>query len=72
VLCGQHSLPVFCAGIFLSFLGRLTMEVTDGWWVQAAVNIAGGMLLVAVGAVAAWYREKGRMAAPPLAGRVAP
>ncbi len=41
VLCGQHSLPVFCAGIFLSFLGRLVMEETDGWWVQAVVNVVG-------------------------------
>ena len=72
VLCGQHSLPVFCAGIFLSFLGRLVMEETDAWWVQGGVNVAGGMLLVAVGALSAWYREKGRIAAAPLAGRVAP
>jgi hypothetical protein len=72
VLCGQHSLPVFCVGIFLSFLGRLVMEEATGWWVQAGVNCAGAILLVAVGALAAWYREKGRMAAAPLAGRVAP
>ena len=72
VLCGQNSLPVFCAGIFLSFLGRLTMEVAGGWWVQATVNITGALLLVGVGALSAWYREKGRMAARPLAGRVAP
>ena len=26
IVCGQHSLPVFCASIFLSFLGRLVME----------------------------------------------
>jgi hypothetical protein len=72
ILCGQHSLPVFCVGIFLSFLGRLIMEELSGWWVQVMVNAAGGVLLVTVGALAAWYREKGRMAAAPLAGRVAP
>lgn len=72
VLCGQHSLPVFCAGIFLSFLGRLVMEETDDWWVQGGVNVVGGLLLVAVGALSAWYREKGRIAASPLAGQVAP
>jgi hypothetical protein len=72
ILCGQHSLPVFCVGIFLSFLGRLIMEELSGWWVQLAVNAAGGTLLVTVGALAAWYREKGKMAAAPLAGRVAP
>ncbi len=60
VLCGQHSLPVFCAGIFLSFLGRLAMEERAGWAVQAGVNITGIVAMVAVGALAAWYRQKGR------------
>jgi len=62
VLCGQHSLPVFCAGIFLSFLGRLAMEEQPSWTVQAAVNLCGGLSLVAVGALAAWYRRKGAVA----------
>lgn len=59
VLCGQHSLPVFCAGIFLSFLARLAMEVQPDWTVQAAVNVLGSIGLLAVGALAAWYRHKG-------------
>ncbi|MDT7952294.1 MAG: OpgC domain-containing protein [Acetobacteraceae bacterium] len=62
VLCGQHSLAVFCAGIFLSFLGRLAMEERPNWQVQAAVNIVGAGALVAVGALAAWYRRKGTAA----------
>lgn len=61
VLCGQHSLPVFCAGIFLSFLGRLAMEEQAGWAVQAGVNATGLAALVAVGALAAWYKLKGRV-----------
>ncbi len=64
VLCGQHSLPVFCSGIFLSFLGRLAMEWREGWMVQLAVNIAGSFALLGVGALSAWYREKGRQALP--------
>lgn len=59
VLCGQHSLAVFCASIFLSFLGRLAMEERPNWLVQAAVNIVGAAALVGVGALAAWYRRKG-------------
>ena len=62
VICGQHSLPVFCAGIFLSFLGRLAMEEQAGWAVQAAVNISGLTALVAVGTLAAWYKQKGQVA----------
>ena len=72
ILCGQHSLPVFCAGIFLSFLGRLVMEEEDGWWVQVVVNIAGALLLIGIGALAAYYREKGRPAPKQLAGGVTP
>jgi hypothetical protein len=62
ILCGQHSLAVFCAGIFLSFLGRLAMEERPDWFVQAAVNALGAIGLVAVGTLAAWYRQKGASA----------
>lgn len=62
VLCGQHSLAVFCAGIFLSFLGRLAMEEQPNWIVQTAVNVFGAGALCAVAALAAWYRRKGTAA----------
>ena len=64
VLCGQHSLPVFCSGIFLSFLGRLAMEQQQGWAAQVGVNAVGALALVSVAALAAWYREKGRQTLP--------
>ena len=60
VLCGQHSLGVFCAGIVMSFLGRLAMEDSDGAAMQIAVNVVGAAALLGVGALAAWYREKAR------------
>ncbi len=60
VLAGQHSLPVFCAGIFLAFLGRLATEQNDGLMMQTGVNLVGAFSLVAVAAVAAWYGNKGR------------
>ena len=72
LLCGQHSLPVFCCGIFLSFMARLLMEEQDGWWVQVVVNVVGALLLIGVGALAAYYREKGRPVPKPLAGGVTP
>lgn len=63
LLCGQHSLPVFCSSIFLSFLGRIIMEEQDGsWWAQTAVNVVGAVALVGIGALAAWYREKDHVA----------
>jgi hypothetical protein len=66
VLMGQHGLPVFCAGIFLSFLGRLAIEFSDGWPVQAAVNILGLAALIAIGAVSAWYGGDGKRKPPAL------
>ena len=60
IMAGQHSLPVFCAGIFLAFLGRLATEANDGFWVQTGVNLGGAISLWAVAAVAAWYANKGR------------
>jgi hypothetical protein len=80
VMMGQHGLPVFCAGIFLSFLGRLALERSDGWAMQAAVNASGLAALVAVAAIAAWYRQRGqgeagmpgRAAAPATVGAPSP
>jgi hypothetical protein len=60
MVIGQHSLPVFCFGIFLAFLGRLAMEESDGWLMQIAVNAVGLAAMTAVGLLAAWYRDKGR------------
>ena len=60
VMAGQHSLPVFCAGIFLAFLGRLATEANDGAWVQIGVNAGGATALWVVAAVAAWYSNKGK------------
>jgi hypothetical protein len=60
IIAGQHSLPVFCASIFLSFLGRLATEANDGVLSQIGVNVTGAVTLWAVGAVAAWYSNKGR------------
>ena len=64
VVMGQHSLPVFCLGIFLSFLGRLAMEENDGWLAQAGVNASGLVAMSGVGLLAAWYRDKGHQTKP--------
>jgi hypothetical protein len=61
VLIGQNSLPVFCSGIVLGFLARLGLEYDDRLPMQAVINLAGAAGMVAVGALAAWYRTKGRV-----------
>jgi hypothetical protein len=64
VLLGQNSLSVFCSGIFFGFFARLGLEYDDRAWMQVAVNLFGALAMIAVGALAAWYRGKGRPAAP--------
>jgi len=63
VLLGQNSLPVFCFGIFFGFIARLGLEADDGAGMQFMVNALGALTMLAVAALAAWYRGKGRPAA---------
>ncbi|HVY14482.1 MAG TPA: OpgC domain-containing protein [Rhodopila sp.] len=60
VLLGQHSLPVFCAGIVLGFVARLGLEFNDRAAMQVAINLFGAVGMTAVGGLAAWYRVKDR------------
>ena len=56
VVCGRHSLQVFCAGVFLSFLGQfLLSEVSSGLAMQVGVSLAGIGLLVGLAAIISWY-----------------
>ena len=67
VLLGQNSLPVFCSGIFFGFIARLGLEYDDRAYMQVLVNLFGAVSMLAVAALAAWYRGKSRAAAsrPP-------
>jgi hypothetical protein len=55
ILCGQHSLPIFCLGVFLSFSAHwILMQYTRGVWEQLVVSLAG--ILIMVGA--AWVLDR--------------
>ncbi|HET6184334.1 MAG TPA: OpgC domain-containing protein [Acetobacteraceae bacterium] len=56
VLAGQHSLPVFCWGIFIGFFGRTALDRGGGPLMQLLVNLGGGLAMAGVAAVAAWYQ----------------
>jgi hypothetical protein len=60
VLMGQHSLPVFCFGIFIGFFGRMALETSDAAPMQVLVNVGGIASMVAVAWIVAWYGERGR------------
>nr|WP_246522129.1 OpgC domain-containing protein [Neoroseomonas terrae] len=66
-LMGQQALPVFCAGIALSFLGRVALEESDGWAMQSAVNLVGAAALIGLALLTAWYgsEKRGGRQTPP-------
>jgi hypothetical protein len=72
VLVGQNSLPVFCSGIVIGFLARLGLEYDDQVPMQVGINLFGGLGMLGVGALAAWYRTKGKPRAPRPAASLSP
>jgi hypothetical protein len=64
VLLGQNSLPVFCGGIVLGFIARIALEYDDHILMQVGINIFGATGMVGLGALAAWYRTKGKPNGP--------
>jgi hypothetical protein len=64
VLCGQHSLYVFCLSIFLCVIGQLVMVQFDyGWAAQAAVNAGGIGTMMVTAWLLSWYKDAERAAA---------
>jgi hypothetical protein len=55
ILCGQHSLPIFCFSVFLSFGAHwILMQYTRGVWEQLVVSATGILIMVA----AAWLLDR--------------
>jgi hypothetical protein len=49
ILCGQHSLPIFCIGVLLSFSAHwILTQYTKGVWEQLAVSAAGIVIMVGI------------------------
>ena len=57
ILCGQHSLPIFCFGVFLSFAAHwVLMQYTRGVWEQLVVSAGGILIMIAL----AWLMDRAR------------
>ena len=49
-LCGRHSLPIFCIGVFLSFGAHwILVQYDSGILTQIGVSIAGFLIMIAIG-----------------------
>jgi len=57
IICGQHSLEIFCLGVFLSFAGHFVFtEVSNRVLTQIIVSFAGIAIMVGFAALISWYR----------------
>jgi hypothetical protein len=58
ILCGQHSLGIFCLGVFLSFAGHFVFtEVSNRVFMQVVVSASGIAIMAAAAALISWYRR---------------
>lgn len=58
ILCGQHSLEIFCLGVFLAFAGHFVLaEVSGGAVMHALISLSGILIMWGVASVISWYKR---------------
>jgi hypothetical protein len=58
IICGQHSLEVFCLGVFLAFAAHFVMvQISESVTAQVLVSTTGIVLMVAVAWLLSWYKD---------------
>jgi len=58
IRCGQHSLEIFCLGVFLAFAAHFALvEVSGAIWMQFLVSALGILIMVATAALISWYKK---------------
>src|ERR1051326_7807859 len=58
ILCGQHSLEIFCLGVFLAFAGHFVMAATSGGaGMHFVISISGIVIMSAAAWVFSWYKD---------------
>ncbi len=59
ILCGQHSLEIFCLGVFLAFAGHFVLvEVSgNGPITHFLVSVAGILIMSGMAWVISWYKR---------------
>jgi hypothetical protein len=66
IVCGQHSLEVFCLGVFLAFAGHFMFtEVSNRLLMHVLVSAVGIAIMVGVAALISWYRRIERQGSGP-------
>jgi hypothetical protein len=58
IMCGQHSLEIFCLGVFLAFAGQFVIsEWSGGPLIQTAISLLGISIMIAVAGLLTWYKR---------------
>lgn len=58
VVSGQHSLAVFCLGVFLAFAAHFVLtEVSSRLWVQIVVSALGIAIMFGTAILLSWYKK---------------
>jgi hypothetical protein len=66
IVCGQHSLEVFCLGVFLSFAGHFVFtEFSNRVVTHMIVSFFGIAIMVGAAALVSWYRRVERLGSGP-------
>jgi hypothetical protein len=59
IICGQQSLAVFCAGVFLSFIGHFALMIGSGSLIaQIFVSTAGVAIMILVAYYISWSKRQ--------------
>ena len=57
IRCGQHSLEIFCLGVFLAFAGQFVIsEYSGGPLIQIAISLTGIIIMIATANLISWYK----------------
>jgi hypothetical protein len=58
ILCGQHSLEIFCLGVFLAFAGHFVLaEISGGAWLHLIISLSGILIMSAAAWLFSWYKH---------------
>lgn len=67
IVCGEQSLTVFCAGVFLSFAGHFILVTGSGSPIQQIlVSLAGLALMTLVASYVSWSKRQDRQLVAPV------
>jgi hypothetical protein len=65
ILCGQHSLEIFCLGVFLAFAGHFVLaEGSGGAGMHFLVSISGILIMSGAAWLFSWYKYSADKNAP--------